>query len=182
MRRSKKSAEAVVVESVVMEAPKAEPKAPRKARKAAAPVAEPVEAAAPRKARKAAKKAEPEAPVAAPVAPKVSGIVGPIHSEGETYFNPTDLARLESLQLRARNAEQAVELASTKILAFQQEAALKIQVSKEEAQKLVREFEAQRDGLVDFYRKLESVYGIDMKSVAYDAVTGRINRLPMKAE
>lgn len=110
--------------------------------------------------------------------PKVPGIAGPVREGAELYLHPTDLARLEAAQLRAKSAEQAVELAAAKIRAFQMEAQAKLQASQEDAKKLVAEYEGQRAALLELYSKLELAYGVSMASVAYDATTGRINALP----
>jgi len=110
--------------------------------------------------------------------PKVPGIQGPVRQGAELYLHPTDLAKLEAAQLRAKSAEQAVELAAAKIRAFQMEAQAKLQASQEDAKKLVVEYEGQRSALLELYSKLELAYGVSMSTVAYDATTGRINALP----
>ena len=133
----------------------------------------------------AAKKTPPKKPStktatkpAAAEPPKVPGIAGPVREGAELYLHPTDLARLEAAQLRAKSAEQAVELAAAKIRNFQIEAQAQIKASQEGAKKLVTEYEGQRAALLELYSRLELAYGVSMASVAYDATTGRINALP----
>lgn len=110
--------------------------------------------------------------------PKVPGIQGPVRQGAELYLHPTDLAKLEAAQLRAQSAMQSVELAASKIRAFQLEAQAKLHASQEDAKKLAAEYATHRDALADLYKRIEEAYGISMASVAYDATTGRINALP----
>ena len=108
-------------------------------------------------------------------APSTSFVVrGPRFEAGNKYFDEVDLLRLENLQERLQNRIKDVGLLQARISRLRAEHERTMALCVQEHALLQREVERAERSLQDFHRVVEASYGIDMRRIVYDDVTGRI--------
>lgn len=90
------------------------------------------------------------------------------------FFSQEDLREIELLQLRAENARQATELFRGTVDRFAREAHEKLRQLQEDLGRKNEEFQRRAKDLHSLYERLETTYGVSMKALTYDPVSGRI--------
>ena len=99
-------------------------------------------------------------------------------ASGGLHFSRQDLRELELSQLRVSSAQQAVELRKFGVDKFVREAQERMRGMEAEVKVSAEDLSEKMRDLYSLYKEIEEAYGISMKEITYDSLTGRIQPAP----
>lgn len=104
----------------------------------------------------------------------IPGIEGPKIVEGLMFFARMDLVQMENHQLRAENALKELNLKEARLQKFISDAKDNIRKLEEDINETKKNMQEKAQSLRSFQDKIQRSYAIDLKSISYDEITGRI--------